>query len=502
MTSPLDRTAPLAPPPRSLSATGESAACAVLFAAGFLGWIAFVRPFQVPDHYWQFLPVEALARDPLVALANLHAQPPLLNVVRWLLLRAEWATGIPGASLAALAHLVLGSATAAGLSPLARRLVPAPVPRRAILLVLLANPYLYACWAQLFYTPWEMALLVAMARLALRHFDAPSPGRFAAVLLAAALLVNTRSLFHPAWLAAVALLLLHAAAPVPPGRRGRYALVGVAVLAATLAWPAKNLARFGFFGFSSWSGFNLATGLPVVSPFLEGMKTPPLPPALVAAAEGIVPPRFREDPGLAAAVKRDGSPNWNHWTVIGASRALGRGAVGWLREHPGDLLRKVRRSYFGRFALYEGRDPYKGNFAVDVARRSPASDVPRATAWMAAWEFVFVQRFRPPDPASPGRPTTGFAFLFPLLVALPAAGLVLRRRSAGAEERVAALMLGCVLWVTALALLVDGQEANRLRFSTQPFLALGAAWGLGAIVGALRRRRYSSIPVVGDDACA
>jgi hypothetical protein len=45
-----------------------------------------------------------------------------------------------------------------------------------------------------------------------------------------------------------------------------------------------------------------------------------------------------------------------------------------------------------------------------------------------------------------------------------------------------------VIWVLAVTLLVDGSEANRLRFSTQPYLLLLAVW---AVESAWRGRKAS-----------
>ena len=71
---------------------------------------------------------------------------------------------------------------------------------------------------------------------------------------------------------------------------------------------------------------------------------------------------------------------------------------------------------------------------------------------------------------------------------LIAAAWTLYRR-AGAQTAVvgtATFMLFCVSWVLAVTLLVDGSEANRLRFSTQPYLLLLAVW---AVESAWRGRK-------------
>lgn len=78
-----------------------------------------------------------------------------------------------------------------------------------------------------------------------------------------------------------------------------------------------------------------------------------------------------------------------------------------------------------------------------------------------------------------------FAFVFPILAA---AGVrhawTLRTRDRPAALTLAVL-LGSALWVLAAVLLIDGEEANRMRFSTQLALWIGAA---AAVEASLRRR--------------
>jgi uncharacterized protein (TIGR03382 family) len=309
--------------------------------------------------------------------------------------------------------------------------------------------------------------------------DGPTPGRLAWALAPAGLLVHARSLFHPLWFVLFLALLLALARPRLAW--GRTAPVAAAALLLLVAWPAKNLARFGFFGFSSWSGMSLARGMPTGEPLLPSgyqarlgafartSDEPPAPGSVEDAARR-VPPEFRGRPALAAVAKPDGSPNWNHYALIPISRELGTAALAALRERPGLLPMKAADFYANGYALYEARWPYREGYSTEMTT---------GHGWARAYELLVFQPFRAYDPSSTGI-TTGFAIWFPLLLAAAFVRLWRRRREWTSADRTVVLMLLSVLWVLALVLLVDGPEGNRVRYSTEPFLFLVAGWLLGS----------------------
>jgi hypothetical protein len=92
----------------------------------------------------------------------------------------------------------------------------------------------------------------------------------------------------------------------------------------------------------------------------------------------------------------------------------------------------------------------------------------------------------PPGFLSPGEsspPATGFAYVFPFLLALMLAGAWLARR----DRPVAlAFMAFSVVWVLLLCCFVDGYEGNRMRYSTEAFLFIGAAHGAERCIAVLR----------------
>ena len=360
---------------QTVETLGALAVYAVLYGV----WNASGGAFHVWPDLWQLMPWPALATDLGGAMLDLHSQPPILNLIFGAALQASIAARISMESLLQPFFFLLGGATVVALVGLARQLVARRGVRVAVVLLFLANPYFYASLHYLFYTPIELLLLLLGGWLGFRFLDRPSPGRLAAALAPALLLVHARSMFHPLWLVLLIGLLLGLARPRLPMSRGAHRRG--AVLAIALAWPAKNLARFGFFGFSSWSGMSIARGLPTGEPLLPSgyqarlgafartSNEPPVPGSVERAAR-MVPPEFRDRPALAAVAKPDGSPNWNHYALIPLSRELGAAALATLRDEPSLLFLKAADFYANGYAVYEA--------TLALSRRILARDDRRA----------------------------------------------------------------------------------------------------------------------------
>jgi hypothetical protein len=482
-------TATPAAPPAAAARRGraEPGVLLALYAVLFAAWDLAGGTFRVYPDLWQLLPWPPLLEDLGGSLLDLHAQPPLLNLLFGAALRLGVATGWPLERILEPIYFLAGAATVLVTWVVAARLVPRRGVRIAVLLVLLLNPYFYAVHHYLFYTAWELLLLSLVALLGIRYLAVPTPGRLAAVLGVATVLVYARSAFHPLWFAATAAALVALASGHARAARTRHLVVAALALALALAWPLKNLARFGVFGFSSWSGVSLARGLPTGEPLLPSgypqrlaafarASTEPPDPRAVVEAQRLVPPELASRPTLAAVTKPDGSPNWNHYALVPLSRAVGDAALERLRDDPGLLLYKAVDFYLNGYAVYEARWPYTAEFSPELTV---------GDAWARAYELLVFQRFRPYDGRRTAA-TTGFALLFPLVVG-GALLLLWRRRPWAVEERAIALLLGTILWILALVVLVDGPEGNRVRFCTEPYLLLVAGWAVCAVRSARAR---------------
>ncbi len=458
----------------------ETIAFLVIYTLLFAVWNLTGGSFRVWPDLWQLLPWPSLLEDLGTSLVDLHAQPPVLNLLFGLALKAAVRTGTTVEALLQPLYFVIGAVTVAAITAVASRTVARTWARLGVLLLIVLNPYFYAVHHYLFYTAWELFFLSMTAFLSLRYFEHPSPARLAATLAPAVLLVYTRSLFHPLWFALLLAVLLALGRSKASEAWKPVAMVCAVALILVAAWPLKNLARFGFFGFSSWSGMSIARGLPTGEPLLPSgypsrlavfarSSSEPLDPQAADAAQSLVPPEFRESPTLSVLTKPDGSPNWNHYALIPLSRQLGVAALEQLRQRPSLFFMKAVDFYLNGYSIYETRWPYQ---------RGLSPEMTTGAIWSGAYEAVVFQRFRPYDP-NQTTVTTGFAILFPFIL-VTTMTVLWRRRPWGAAERTVAVMLFSILWVLALVLFVDGPEGNRVRFCTEPYLFLIVGWLLGS----------------------
>jgi len=433
----------------------------LLFAAAFiLGY-----RMEVPYNYFQFLAPLYLKEQLWRSLFYLHAQPPLPNLLLGLALKLEGWVGIaPAQSLLALQFL-MGATIVGCLHYLAHALIRHRVARHLFLLLFLANPLFYSFLFLYFYTVHELFFLSLFFVAAYVYLQNGSGRAFALAAAAVLGLIYTRSLFHFTWGVLVLLFLLF----LDQRQRGKLVPRHLVVLLVTaglmLLWPLKNRLQFGFFGYSSWQGYNLAQGLLPRSPEMLF----DLPP------DQHLPPAYDDIPVLARPQKAGGSPNWNYYPLIENSRQLGAQALALIRARPALLWEKAGLNYRHGYTLYGGRNPYEGI----LDKRSTGTS---ATYWWhRLYEIVFFQYLGNDTRTDPG---TGFFFLFPLLLALSFWQLWRRWSASGSasgpESGTIALILFTILFVTVLILLTDGIEGNRLRFSTEPYLFLLAAWLLPA----------------------
>ncbi len=452
-----------------------------VYALLFAAWNLAGGGFKVWQDLWQLLPWPPLLENLGTSLLDLHAQPPLLNLLFGLALKAAVQTGMMAETLLQPLYFAVGAVSVATVTSVASRIVSRTWARRAVLLLILLNPYFYAIHHYLFYTAWEILFLNLTVLFSLRYFERPAASRLAAALAPAVLLVYSRSLFHPIWFVILLALLLALGRPRTPADWKKLVTIGAVSLILVAAWPLKNLVRFGFFGFSSWSGMSIARGLPTGEPLLPSgyprrlaafarTSSEPLDPAAAEAARNFVPQQFLGRPTLTELTKPDNSPNWNHYALIPLSRQLGTAALEQLRRDPSLLFMKAIDFYLNGYAIYEARWPYQSGLSTEMTT---------GATWSGIYEAIVFQRFRAYNPSETNI-TTGFAILFPAILIATVIALW-RRRPWGAAERTVVLMLFSILWVLALVMFVDGPEGNRVRFSTEPYLFLIVGWLLGSI---------------------
>lgn len=439
----------------AISLAAYAAAIALSFALGLR--------MRIPYELYQFLDARALESRLGESLLHLHSQPPMLNLLLGLALKFARATNSSPESFLLVLNIALGGVAVWAFVNLAHRLLSHPLHRAIAAALFVANPVFYMNLFYFFYTFHALVLLLLIALFADRFLRDGRPIDFAAVCSSVALLVYTRSLFHFAW----AFMIPLALALVRP-RNPRIVTLLALTAALLLAWPIKNAALFGTFSYSSWQGFNISKGLPVN-------------PDAVASVSEEVPNRFANITVLVETFKTDGSRNWNHYSFIPASRAKATAAREAMMQNPFSILRKAAWNYF-YFTRYSGRHPYDGHLGF-VQWTPPSAALP----WIRAYEMIVFQDFRKPQALAhqlarpvPVRPhhVSGFMILFPLIVALACRKAYRLRHASPTEAALAAIMLYTILWVFAMCLFIDGDEGNRHRFSSEPYLLLLFFWML------------------------
>jgi hypothetical protein len=408
-------------------------------AAGYRMW--------VPWPYVNLLPRELLVERLGESLWNLHSQPPLLNLVLGGALALEAAGGAAVETWLFVLQGLIGGVVVAATAVLLLRLRLRRWLRAVVMALLLLDPAFYY-FVALFFTPIYELLFLGLAAVAVHRFACrPGAGAFAALCVPVVALVYGRALFHPVWAgAALAAVAIGGGRLAATAVRRRVAVVLALAALLLVAWPVKNALRFGVWGFSSWQGFNLSRGFAIAPPPAWALFTWERLPGAGAARAGalaLIPARFRGIPALTMTAKADGSPNWNHYAMIAVSAELGRQAREIIVHQPGKVAVKALDNYLRKFC------------------RSPV-EVGEGTLRRAL-----------------------FAACFPLLCAV-AAWRIFQLRAADRPAAITlAFLLTTVLWVLAMALFVDGDEAWRLRFSTQLALWIG---GAAALDGWLPRR--------------
>lgn len=270
-----------------------------------VGWLKIDTLHEALDKHWQFLDLAWLDSDPLGSLWQLHAQPPLLNLIAWLLgllpgdryshfltLNAA-CTGLTGLVIYAVGwRYTRQRAWAIGLT--AAYVVSPPV------LLNTAYPF-YPCLTAAGYAVMVYALSVLNEQR----------GRAVALLLGAVLfLALLRSSFSPLHGLATLFVFYLCALPKPGWRA--CAGLSVAVLAMTLAVPAKNLLTHHTFAASSWSPLNLAKGFGIDT----GLDDYFPPPHIIRSLHPDLHCDQSYGPQDQADFKSNGEPNYNSCYVL------------------------------------------------------------------------------------------------------------------------------------------------------------------------------------------
>ncbi|MBI3735575.1 hypothetical protein HY256_03570 [Candidatus Sumerlaeota bacterium] len=421
---------------------------------------------RIPYDYIQLLSPDWLRDHFFRSIFYLHSQPPLLNFFLGIGLKiAAWTQLSPETVLLAF-HFLLGLGVAASFAVFTSVFIRNRALSNICFGVLLGHPVIFLTEHHYFYTFQELAYLAPLACCAWFIAHRPRARSYAVSCALVVALVYTRSLFHFLFgMIAIGFLGWLIFRNPQAGRTTKQKTAGCFVLSsiALILWPLKNLLVFGVFTYSSWQGGNMA----------QGLDLDPMPPV-----ERTVPAKFAAIPALASEKKADGSINYNHISVVLEARIMQE--LGWrsIRRDPSQIARRIARNYWS-MTRFTGRQPHFAIFGV-YERLSPPLE-----AWMKLYEIALCVDFRDAyslrDPAYKEMIAnrwlpSAFFLMFPVVLILSALKIVRLRKSNPDDALTAAFLLGCILLVTAMILLVDGREGNRMRFSTEPYLICLVFW--------------------------
>lgn len=434
-------------------------------------------PFEAAslNDFWQFLDPVLLRDDLLRAVLSLHTQPPLFNAFIGVALKLFGpAAGLP----LSLSLLAMGALLVVTMLWVMRHLGASDVVAVVVCALFALHPafILYERW--LFY-PVPNALLLILTTAALVRFLETGRERWAGAFAGAAtLLMLTRQIFHLLWfVGSVATV----AAMIPRAERRRLLVASLTPLLVINLLYLKNWLLVGEYGGSTWTGMALHLGMDVpqqftldeVMPMIQDGRLPAVwlagafPTPERVAPLGYFPPSESTNPALDAPYRSTGFPNYNHREYVRVSHDMLRGALALIRAYPDRYLARTRLGIYEFFQ--PGPRRLFGWHAVNEPRLRP---------WIEAWNrWLFLSGV-----------VGGSGLDVPNLLMLiyPASVLfaLMRAWSRSPERPVFAFIATTLLWVFLLTNLLVLDENDRVRFETDPLLAVLVATGLSA---ALRR---------------
>lgn len=457
---------------------------------------------------WQLIGIDELGRDPLGSVWFLHTQPPLHNLVVGSVLR--WSPFPAIGTLVALYALALVGAGLLLTDVLARWRVH-PVAAGLISVLALANPNLLTTIAVASYEVPVTFLLVASLWWFQRGLQRPGLLPLVGLSVTLTALTMTRSLFHPAFVVAVVVL-------VAVARRLAWRHVAIALAIPVLVvggWMLKNQAVFGTPTLSSWLGFNLQRG--VVATMERGDVERAVADGRVTSLALEYPwgelgqyERWlddcrpeHDDPAVSAPIKYrvQGVPiaNFNHECYLPLYAESQANAVALVKAHPGQYLRSRGTVVVASFAVAS-----IGNDEPGFGTSKPPVD----RTWMdEAGDVLLVPVHVDFALGSWNLPLFGDApvsFEISLTLALLALGVVLRgglavvrlvrvgwadRREGWATEELLWFQVGlCVVLIVLVGDLIEFGENGRFRALVDPLLVAVPLAGLVRLVTGRRHR--------------
>jgi hypothetical protein len=470
------------PTPRRWRLAAMAMVCLAFAVSQLIAYKLGIIFLSYDPGYWQYLEPVMLTKHLAQSLFYLHMQPPLMNLALGLWMKiplpppdaAHW-IGIwwgylreeTPATLFKLMGLGIGLATLLVMLDLGIPVVLATAA--TIVYVMSPEQVLYENWL---YNTCPCEFLMTFAALCLVRFIRQNrTGWGLAFLVSLALMVWLNSQYQLIWYVAIVAVLFI----LEPQRFAPLRKAAFAVGAATALLYLKNFMLFGAFTTSTWFGMNLSAV--TVSALDPGERSRLVESGTLSRFALIGPWSSLKDygiddrtlphtgvPVLDRPRKEIGGDNYNNLAYIAISKDYGRNARWVLLHRPAAYLHNVWWTY--RFHL-------QGASVMVLFREN----LDRAASWIGlygrALATIRVGEFQ----ISPI-----FAFGFPLLWGISAGWLYTRwrlRRTLDTEELMVLMMLGSILYVTAVTVLFTNNDQNRMRVPIDTYyltLATFFAW--------------------------
>lgn len=231
----------------------DAIAIASLYLASYAiyAWLGVAFDASTLPRYMQFIDADLLSNRLLESLWYYHANPPFLNLIAGIGLKA-FGSGAH-AFFSVLFH-ALGLVTAASVYFLTLKLANSRIAASGVTCLLVLSPS-FALYQNWFMYSFPAAAFLSVSAVLLYQFVRTGAVGWAVGFFGTlALLLLTRSLFHLVWMVAVAALL--ATALRSQWRQVLFA-ASIPILIVCL-WYGKNYYLFGTFSSSTWFGLGLS----------------------------------------------------------------------------------------------------------------------------------------------------------------------------------------------------------------------------------------------------
>ena len=294
------------------------------------------------DWWWQTVPQDLLKNDLGRSLWFLHSQPPLFNLYGALFFNLFPMNPMPAMQYG---NIVLGALTSGGLYLILllmtrTRWISALV---AVLLAISLGSFLFEA-----YMLYDIltCFLITLSVTMLAFFTHTKKIVFAAsFILAVSILVLSRSAYHLIILLPAIVVLILASIRDWKKLLIVSALIGI----LPLAWYVKNDVMYGFFGGSSWGGFNLwkVASATYNSEELEALANQGVISQVAAEQEIFRPASAYVEYGFnqrsnIPVLNQDNQHNYN---MIAVAKSYQESALNLIRKDPTRYLRSIVKGY-------------------------------------------------------------------------------------------------------------------------------------------------------------